>query len=148
MGTINGWLAVGRGGYKNEVMRVKSMVKMGNDFCPYFLQPLLDNVDRKSCNDGNRIQYFTTLTDKAGPLFRRWLLSWNTCRGALLNHAELGGVQIHIQFFSGYLKGGNQVSPKSLAPLQGMKAHPLRSLFVWEVTIVSYQPCSQSLNSL
>ncbi len=29
------------------------MGKMGKDFCPNFLQPLLENVDRRSCSDGS-----------------------------------------------------------------------------------------------
>ncbi len=27
---------------------------MGKDFCPNFLQPFLENIDRRSCNDGSR----------------------------------------------------------------------------------------------
>ncbi len=50
-------------------------------------------------------------------------------------------VQINIQKALEYLEGGSQVSPKS-SPLQGMKAQPLQSLFVGEVTHASYQPCS------
>ncbi len=30
------------------------MGEMGKDFCPNFLQPFLENIDRRSCNDGNR----------------------------------------------------------------------------------------------
>ncbi len=40
-----------------------------------------------------------------------------------------------------YLEGSNEVIPKS-SPLQGMKAQSLQSLFVWEVTPASNQPCS------
>ncbi len=39
------------------------------------------------------------------------------------------------------LECGNQVSPMS-SPLQGMKAQPLQSLFVGEVTHANYRPCS------
>ncbi len=35
-------------------MSVQSIGEMGKDFCPNFLQPFLENVDRMSCNDGNR----------------------------------------------------------------------------------------------
>ncbi len=56
-------------------------------------------------------------------------------------------VRISIQKAHEYLKGGNQVSQK-LSPLQEMKAQPLQSLFVGEVTNASYQTCSLSLNSL
>ncbi len=48
-------------------------------------------------------------------------------------------VRINIQKALEYLEGGNQISPK-LSPLQGMKAQPLQSLFVGEVTHASYQP--------
>ncbi len=34
--------------------RFQSMGKMGKDVCPNFLQPLLENFDRRSCNDGSR----------------------------------------------------------------------------------------------
>ncbi len=61
------------------------------------------------------------------------------CRGALLGRVEQEGgkkVRINIQKAFEYLEGGNQVSPKS-SPLQGMKAQPLQSLFVGEVTYAS-----------
>ncbi len=35
-------------------MSVQSMGEMGKDFCPNFPQPFLENIDRKSCNDGSR----------------------------------------------------------------------------------------------
>ncbi len=35
-------------------MSVQSMGEMGKDFCPNFLQSFLENIDRKSCKDGNR----------------------------------------------------------------------------------------------
>ncbi len=31
--------------------KAQSMGEMGKDFCPNFLQPLLENIDRRSCND-------------------------------------------------------------------------------------------------
>ncbi len=33
---------------------VLSMEGMGKDRCPNFLQPFLENIDRRSCNDGSR----------------------------------------------------------------------------------------------
>ncbi len=48
--TVNGWCAGGKGGE----MRIQSMGEMGKDFCPNFLQPFLENIDRRSCNDGSR----------------------------------------------------------------------------------------------
>ncbi len=47
MGTVNGWCAGGMGG-------IGEMRSMGKDFCPNFIQPLLENSGRKSCNDENR----------------------------------------------------------------------------------------------
>ncbi len=35
-------------------MRVKSMGKMGKDFCPNVFQPLPEKFERRSCNDGSR----------------------------------------------------------------------------------------------
>ncbi len=52
MGTVNGWRTVG-GGVIGE-WRFQPMGKMGKDVCPNFLQPLLENFDRRSCNDGSR----------------------------------------------------------------------------------------------
>ncbi len=37
-----------------EVMRIQAMGKMGKNYCPHFIQPLLENVHRRSCNNGNR----------------------------------------------------------------------------------------------
>ncbi len=46
---------MGRGGGRGKGgMSVQSMGEMGKDFCPNFLQPFLENIDRRSCNDGNR----------------------------------------------------------------------------------------------
>ncbi len=46
MMTVNGWWA---GGMKEGGMSVQSMWEMGNDFRPNFLE----NIDRRSCNDGS-----------------------------------------------------------------------------------------------
>ncbi len=35
-------------------MSVQLMGEMGKDFCPYFLQPFLESIDRRSSNDGSR----------------------------------------------------------------------------------------------
>ncbi len=48
--TANGWCAGGKGGGRS----VQSMGEMGKDFCPNFLQPFLEKIDRRSCNDGRR----------------------------------------------------------------------------------------------
>ncbi len=52
-----GGVQVGWGGGReliNGEMCVQSMEEMGKDFCPNFLQPFLENIDRRSCNDGSR----------------------------------------------------------------------------------------------
>ncbi len=86
---------------------------------------------------GSLFQYFTTLSFVGGSHLG---VSYS---GALLSRAEWEGekkrVRIIIQKTREYLEGGNQVSPKP---------SPLQSLFVGEVTNASYQPCSESLNSL
>ncbi len=35
-------------------MSVRSMEEMRKDFCPRLIQSFLENIDRKSSNDGNR----------------------------------------------------------------------------------------------
>ncbi len=50
-------------------MSVQSVGEMGKDFCPNFLQPFLENVDRRSCNDGSQelIQVFHNPHRKCRP---------------------------------------------------------------------------------
>ncbi len=50
-------------------MSSQSMGEMGKDFCPNFLQPFLENIDRRTCNDGNRelTQVFQNPFGKGGP---------------------------------------------------------------------------------
>ncbi len=50
------------------------MGEMGKDFCPNFLQPFLENIDRRSCYDEYReliplFHFF--LAEYANPLLRR-----------------------------------------------------------------------------
>ncbi len=42
------------GGLEIGQMSVHSIKKMGKDFCPNSPQPLLENIDRRSCNGGSR----------------------------------------------------------------------------------------------
>ncbi len=52
---VNGWHAGGMGGgVENEEMSFQLRGEMGKALCPNFLQPLLENIDRRSCNDGSR----------------------------------------------------------------------------------------------
>ncbi len=54
--TVNGWCAGGKGGGVGErgLGECQSMGEMGKDFFPNFLQPFLENIDRRRCNDGSR----------------------------------------------------------------------------------------------
>ncbi len=70
-------------------MRFQSMRKMGKDFCPHFLQSLLENVDRRSCNDGSRRP--TTLSSGGG--------------------SYLGVRRIKIQETRKYIECGDQIEP-------------------------------------
>ncbi len=38
----------------NGKMSIQSMEEMGKNFCPNVLQPFLESIDRRSCNDGSR----------------------------------------------------------------------------------------------
>ncbi len=44
----------GGGVGEREGVSDQSMGEMGKDICPNFLQPFLENIDRRSCNDGSR----------------------------------------------------------------------------------------------
>ncbi len=39
-------------GLRNGEMSFQSMGEMGEGFCPNFLQTFLENIDRRSCDDG------------------------------------------------------------------------------------------------
>ncbi len=39
---------------KEGGMSVQSMGEVGKDFCPNFLQSFIENIDRRSCDDGSR----------------------------------------------------------------------------------------------
>ncbi len=45
------------GGREKGGMSVQSMGEMGKDFCPNFLQSFLENIDRRSCDDGGLAAY-------------------------------------------------------------------------------------------
>ncbi len=42
----------GGGGREKGGMSVQSMGEVGKDFCPNFLQSFLENINRRSCDDG------------------------------------------------------------------------------------------------
>ncbi len=62
-------------------MCVQSMGEMGKDFCPNFLQFVLENIDRGSFNDGSR---------ELTPVFHNPLLGV-PYRGGLLGSFEQEG---------------------------------------------------------
>ncbi len=49
--TGDGWHAFGGEGYGIWLLRLQSM---GKNLCPNFLQPLLENINKRSCNGGSR----------------------------------------------------------------------------------------------
>ncbi len=69
------------------LMSDQSMGEMEKDFCPNLLQPFLENINRRNCNDGSRglFPYFTTLSFGGGLHFGV------PCRGALLGRVEHEG---------------------------------------------------------
>ncbi len=102
------------------------MGEMGKDFCPNVLQPFLENIDRRSYNDGSLglIPVFHNPPPKMPTLsFGDGLNLGVPCRGALLGRVEWEGekqVRINIQETREYLNCCKPVSPKS-SPLQRMK---------------------------
>ncbi len=108
---------------------VQSMGEMGKDFCPNVLQPFLENIDRRSCNDGSRelIPAFHNPHRKCRP-------SPSAVARTLLGRVEWEEGKTSSDQYpkcQKYLEDGNQVSPKS---------SQLQSLFVEKVTHVGYQP--------
>ncbi len=83
---------------------VREMMEMGEGFCPNFLQPFLENIDRRSCNDGRPSPKMPSFSfygsSHLGVPFR----------GVLLGRIEQWGgkqVWINIQKACEYLEGGN-----------------------------------------
>ncbi len=52
--TVNGWCAGGMERVGNWEINVQSMGEMGKDFCPNYRQAFVENIVRRSCNDGSR----------------------------------------------------------------------------------------------
>ncbi len=95
---------------------------MGKGLCPIFLQPLLKNTNRRSCNYGSR----KIIPVSHNP--HRRCRHYPSAVGRTLVY--LVGIRINIQKTREYLEGVNQVSPKST---------PQQSLFVGEVLDACYQ---------
>ncbi len=122
-----------------------SMGEMEIDFCPNYPQLFLKNIDRRSCNDGSW-ERIPTVHNPQGKCLPPPSVEARTLEylEGVSSYAPSSGrkekqVRINIQKTLEYLEGGNQISPKS-SPPQGMKAQPLQSLFVGEVTHASYKP--------
>ncbi len=77
----------------HQLVSVQSMGEMGKDFCPNFLQPFLENIDKGAVTTEARslFQYFKTLTENVDPLLRRWLAPWSTLKGCPLRARRAGG---------------------------------------------------------
>ncbi len=98
---------------------VQLMGGMRKDFCPNFLQPFLENTDRRSCNNrhGEPIPVFPQPSLKEPTLS----LSGGShigvpCRDALLDRVGWEGEKTNSDQHPKdreYLEGGNQVSKKS-----------------------------------
>ncbi len=92
-------------------------------------QHLLENIDRKSCNNGSRklIPVFNNPHRKSRPSSSAVARTLEYLVGLLSRAASSGRkkeqVRIHIRKTREYLECSNQVSPQS-SPLQGMKAQP------------------------
>ncbi len=120
---------MGRGGGKWGGS-VQSMGEMGNNFCPNLLQPFLENIDRRSCNDGSweLIPVFHNPHQNcrlsASAVARTLEYLVGVPFQAASSGREEKQVQSNTQKAREYLEGGYQVSPKS-SPLQSMKAQPL-----------------------
>ncbi len=114
--------------------------------CPSLLQGLLEKFYGRGCNNGSR-ELITESISR--PSSKRPTLFFGSgsnlgvpCRDAVQGRAEWEGeeeTRINIKEIHEYLECGYQVSPKS-SSLQGMKARPLQSLLMGEVTRASYQP--------
>ncbi len=121
-----GW----RGGREKGGMSVQSVGEMRKDFCPYFLQSFLENIDRRSCNDGSwqLIPIFHNPHRKCRPSPSAVARTLEYLAGvpslATSSGRKEKQARINIHKALEYLEGGNQVIPKS-SPLQGMKAQSL-----------------------
>ncbi len=78
-------------------MSVQFMGKMGKDFSPNFLQPFLENIDRRNCNDGSRelipVFHITYVPSPKMPtlFFDGGSHLGVPCRGAILGRVEREG---------------------------------------------------------
>ncbi len=150
---VNGWFEGGMAGVRKWNDECSVIGEGEKNVWPDFLKRLLHNFSRRSCNDGNRelIPVFHNSHRKYRPSPSAVACILECLVGvpfwAASSRREEKQVRINIQKSREYLEGGYQVNTKS-SPLRGMKAHPLQSLFVGEVTHASYQPCSLSLISL
>ncbi len=126
--------------------------KIRKDICPSFLQPFLENIDRRSRNGGSRqiIPLLHNPHRKGRPspsaVCRTLEYLIGVSFTASSNGRKKNQVRIHIQALRENLECSSQVGPMS-SPLQGMKVPALQSLFVGEVTNTRYQPCSFFLTS-
>ncbi len=88
MVTVIWWCVGGLGG-----MSVQSMGEMGKISVQTFSNLFLKNLTEGAVTTeaGSLFQYFTTLTENAGPLLRRWLAPWSTLQGCPLRPRRVEG---------------------------------------------------------
>ncbi len=73
---VNGWCAGGMGG-EGVISQWGSWGKTSvQTFSNIFLKTLPEGA--VTTEAGSLLQYFTTLTENADPLLRRWLAPWST----------------------------------------------------------------------
>ncbi len=80
---------MGRGeGREKGRVSVQSVGEMGKNAIR-FLKTLTEGAGTTEA--GSLFQYFTTLTENAGPLLRRWLAPWSILKGCPLRPRRAGG---------------------------------------------------------
>ncbi len=91
----------------------------GENVCPHFLQPFLENIDRRSCNEKKQQNQKSRPSPPA--LTRTLAYLVGVPSKAAMSGRETKQVWINVQETREYLGCGNQVDMKP-SPLQGMEA--------------------------
>ncbi len=138
MKTVNGWYAGGKGGDSGNGgwVSVQSMREMWEDFCSNFLEPFLENIDRRSCNDGSR-ELFPMLPNPYRKGRSTLFAVARTLYGCPLRPRRVGESKNKF--------GSASKRPVNILNADCRKSLPLHSLLVGEVTNANYQPCNKSL---
>ncbi len=87
MVTVIGWCVGGLGG-----MSVQSMGEMGKTSVQTSSNRFLKTLTEGAVTEAGRLfPYFSTLTENADPLLRRWLAPWSTLQGCPLRPRRVEG---------------------------------------------------------